>query len=373
MTPIQRLLLGTITGLSLAILSSTSVAAKKATEAPTLSAPTNVFIRNSLDADPSSYLGRFLKAGTTGAAVDEASTFQSQCSYFVKAKVVEGGDVMQDEFFNVSSSVSASLGLSKILNFGADAVNDKVVRVKYTLKKKMMSEIPDYAGFEACCKRAPDQCSDRYVGEFLMGVGAVYFGGSSGKNTSAGIQQGLPIPGLSTEIFPEIEFGFSTSWYRGSTFPNPVYFAFKLYENKDTGAPIASGCGDWVNAPPKSSQGLYFVGTSPQSDSEATGRTLAMNDAREQVVRYLGDQISVGNLKITTVTGGATVQTALQSRDQVEHMAAGVASFVKDESWCPTPVVTAAGNFYTVKVLAFLPNSQLAPAAAALGASIGAK
>lgn len=365
MTSTQRLLLGILIGLGFSLV-STSVDAKKSAEAPNLSAPSNVFIRNSLDADPSSYLGRFVKAGITGSAVDEASTFQSQCSSFVKAKIVDGGDVMQDEFFNVSSSVSASLGLSKLLNFGIDTANDKVVRVKYTLKKKMMSEIPDYAGFEACCKRAPDQCSDRFIGEFLMGVGAVYFGASSSKNAEAGIKQGLPIPGLNADVFPEIEFGSATSWYRGTTFANPVYFAFKLYDNKDTGAAVASGCGDWVNAPPKSSQGLYFVGISPQSDSEATARTLALNNAREQVVRYLGEQITAGSLSVTQVTGGGTVQTALQSQEQVAHMASGVASFVKDESWCPTPVVTAAGNFYTVKVLAFLPNDQVTQAATAM-------
>jgi hypothetical protein len=181
---------------------------------------------------------------------------------------------------------------------------------------------------------------------------------------------GSPIPGLDNVIFPQVEVGTEMAWYRGTTFTKPVYFAFKTSQVNLQEA--FQACGTWTSVLPKSSTGQYFVGVAPDADGESTGRQLALNNAREQVVKYLGEQITMGTVTVEAVGGtGASVGSMLASETNVERAASGVASFVKDEAWCVQPVTTARGNFTSVKVLTFLPNESLKAAAGAAARSTG--
>jgi hypothetical protein len=350
------------------------LAAKSKTTLPVLSAPNHVYLRNTFDADPSSYIGRFVKDDAQAAQIDEAATFKSRCSVFIKQKFVPGGNVLVEEMFNASTNAGATAGLGaagmKIANFGFELATSNVVRVKYTSTGKMQSDIPDPGAFEDCCKAAPDQCSKRYIGEFVQGTGAIYLGAAKGGKVDVGIEQGLPVPGLDTMVYPEIEFGRSVSWFRGTVFTTPVYFAFKLSETGENWD--NSVCeSDWVNSPPVSVQGQYVVGVSALAPSETTARDLAMANAREQVVRFVGEQLAMGTITVSEVAGtGATVSTALQSETTVQRVAAGMASFVKDRCWKLETVDQVDGRFYLAKVLAFIPNASVEQAARALTESV---
>jgi len=353
----------------LALAPAVAHAGKKDSEPTTTRPAPTVFLRSVYDMDPTSYLGRFIKPGTPAGALDESSTFVSKCSAFVKPKVVDAGEVFYTELFSASEAARVSAGIERVASLGFEAKNTVQTRAKYTLYEKMQGVIEDPAGFDACCKQAPDLCSDRYVAEFLKGAGATYIGAERQKKFKIGIVQGAGVPGLDLSVFPEIEAEQDTVWFRGTTFhKKPVYFAFKVSEVNVQEAHKA--CGPWTGAVPKSSLGQYFVGVAPNADGEATGRGLAMNDAREQVVKFIGEQISMGSLRVDTVSGsGAGVSLDLQQQGSVQRAASGIASFVKDEAWCVQPVSNARGMFTAVKVLAFLPTSSMEAAAKAAAAN----
>ena len=63
---------------------------------------------------------------------------------------------------------------------------------------------------------------------------------------------------------------------------------------------------------------------------------------------------------IIAMQAGATdaLSTAITSADLRQTAASGVASLVKDESWCVTPEATPGGNVYVAKVLMLLPKQD---------------
>ena len=329
---------------------------------PQVVAPSNMFLRNAFDTDPSMYLGRFIP--DDALVVDESSAMPLTCSQHITYREIGGGGVIYDEYFNASTEAAARVGVPVIAGVGgtvgAGAESSSVVRIRYELVNKMVAEPSDPGAFEACCKQAPDQCTGRYVGEFLSGKGAVWYASAN----QAGGKGGGTYEGIGAEV--EVKNG--VAWERSIEFPNPVYFAFKTTENRWTpdGA-AAGGCGDWVDAPPRSSQGKYFVGLSDPMGSERVARDAALRNGRVQTVQYLGEQISTGGLSATITSGDVTsLTTALAAEDVVEAASTGIAKLVKDESWCIEPEATPEGNLYVAKVLVFLPKASEAEAARAV-------
>ncbi len=161
--------------------------------------PDVLYLRTSYDEDPSVYLGRFIEPGTPIGQTDETSAFASECSAFVKAKVVRAGGVLYDEY--LQSGATGRLG----------------------------AQLPGVARvFGACCRRAPGMCSDRIVVEFLKGVGATYVGRRKGRSLNLEVTPSAVVPGLDVHLFPMLEVGSDTAWHRGTTFTQPVYFAFRV-------------------------------------------------------------------------------------------------------------------------------------------------
>ena len=132
----------------------------------------SVYLRNAFDMDPSSYIGRFVTDGDQN--LDEASGMTMTCSQYITHRFVEGGGVNYNEILNVSSSVAAQVGVPIIASGKGEYSKTGSVRVQYELTGKMLSEINDPEAFANCCKEQPDQCTRRYIGEFLQGKGVVY-------------------------------------------------------------------------------------------------------------------------------------------------------------------------------------------------------
>lgn len=332
----------------------------------------NFFLRNTYDVDPSTYIGRFVKDDVQAPQIDEASTFKSRCSSFIQPQVIQGGNVLVEQLFNASVNAGASAGVGaaglKIANLGFSLLSSNVIRAKYITTAKMLSDIPDAGALEDCCKMAPDQCSQRYISEFIQGTGALYVGATKGRQVKTGIEQGSTLMGLDTRVYPEVEFGQSMSWFRGAVFTTPVYFAFKL---SDTGPWNKNVCeSDWVRDPPRVAQGQYVIGISATVPQEGIARDLALANAREQVVKLVGEQIVMGTISTSTVVGGAVVSTALQSETTVQRAATGMAKFVKDHCWKIEEIDQVNGLFYKAYVLAFVPNASLTQAAEALSETV---
>ena len=139
-----------------------------------------------------------------------------------------------------------------------------------------------------------------------------------------------------------------------------MYFAF-LTTGAALPASADASCG-WCDNIPPSPEGVYFCGVSPPAPSEAMARDLAMRNAREQVVKLVGEYLS------TQATSEASlVQGYLGDRQATSAAASGIASQVKDTRWCPAATTNPPeGPKYTSKVLAFLSHADRKQAALSL-------
>jgi hypothetical protein len=325
-----------------------------------VAAPRSLWLRSTFDTDPSLYIGRFLGDVVTPDRLDESAGQQKSCSRFVKYKTVGGGGVLYDEYYNASTGASISAKIPQIATVSVGAQVDRTVRVKYQIDQKLVSYIDDPDGFQACCMRAPDQCTARYIGEFVSGVGAVYFG--SGRSVGGKVGMDLAISGIDSKIFPSLEVKDARTWERSVVFPQPVYFGFKVYDNAFTGQ-----LPDWTcesTEVPRSSLGYYFVGVSEVLDSAAQARDAAATNARRQVVQFLGEQVATGST--STTASSTALGTRLQNDTFVTTAAAGLARFVQVVRECPTQVPLPSGYSYSSKVLAFVPNVAVGDATGVL-------
>ncbi|HEY8374851.1 MAG TPA: hypothetical protein VIK91_00125, partial [Nannocystis sp.] len=236
-----------------------------------------IYLRNTFDTDPSTYIGRFIPPGATD--LDESNTLILACSTHIKPRFIEGGNVAFAETVNVSTQVAARIGIPVIADASASHDASRTARAEYILTGKIVAEIPDPAAFAACCREQPDQCTDRYIGEFIQGTGALLHQASnatkveaSGTNPQTGISGG---GGLDR----------TAEWQRVAEFPEPVYFAFKV---SPTAFTQGYNCPAWVNQIPRAEGGVYVVGRSDDVRNEQRARNLALANANAMALQAAG-------------------------------------------------------------------------------------
>lgn len=303
------------------------------------------------DKDPSSYLGRFVPTGTADAAIDDAEAMQTECSQYFQRKVVPAGGVTTSEYFAVAGGGGASFGVPPIaVEVEGHRVN--LLKVEYTQTEKWIAEIPpeNRAAFDACCTKAPGNCTDRYVSEFLAGTGSFYGADDSGGSASVGSTVG------------QANLNDGMQWRRGMELKEPNFFAFRI-SRREAGPSVCGGA--WDQEIPKRADGMYFVGTSKSLDDESMSRDDAMDNARRQVVKWLGEQIEQGRVEVQGYSGsGGDLKTHLTSEEHLARASKGVAALVKDECWRVNKDKTPTGYRYQVKALALLPAAMTSKAAA---------
>ncbi len=265
---------------------------------PSVSPGNAVWLRSSFDADASPYVGRFVPQGTR--ALDDAAAMQLACSKFITTRFVDGGGVKMVETFQASTEVGARLGVPLLVDAKGSGTGSQQVRVEYTLTGKLIADITDPAAFAACCKATPDQCTDRYVGEFLQGTGAVLT--ASSRKVEAGVEASHPASGVGGDVAVKN----SADWNKTVEFPNPVYFAFKV-----TKTPFnlqTSACPTWVSTPPPATDGLVLVGRSKEVKTDDAARQGALSDAEKQLWKATGASLQDAGTDAAAGTG-------LQARD----------------------------------------------------------
>ncbi len=175
----------------------------------------NVYLRSAFDSDPRLYLGRFVPKGR--GELDETAAMPLACSDHFDITYIEASG-HYDEVFQASGSaalaVKAPIGSAR-----ANANSAEMVRVEYQLQGKLVAKPRDGVAFEACCKSAADRCTERYIGEFLIGTGTVYSSTEAHGDASA---QGVVVP-----VRGSAEMAGDSSWHRTRDFEQPTYFAFR--------------------------------------------------------------------------------------------------------------------------------------------------
>jgi hypothetical protein len=311
----------------------------------------NIHLRATFDDDPTAYVGRFVPDGAKNEDLDENGATTTRCSKFFKPKVVNTNQEM-DEVMYVSRQAAASLGIVPVASVTASTGTSSTLRVKYTITKKIQVET-DAEGLDACCKADAKQCSGTIIGEFVMGSGEIMQASSADDSVHGS--------GITPKVKGGADYKDSTSWKRVSTFKD-MYFAFQTTATMgrlaagDTNAK-SDDC-SWCDTLPGSLDGKYFCGVSPDAPSESMARDLAMRNAREQTVKFLGEYLTTQSRTTSSLKG------ILDDQQFVTAAAQGLASRVKDEKWCKAEQVpTPDGAKYRSRVLAFFPNAQTQGAA----------
>jgi hypothetical protein len=253
---------------------------------PSAAPSSNVFLRNSFDTDPSIYLGRFIPRNATD--LDEGTAMPLTCTQHVTHRFIEGGGVKITETMSVSTEVAARIGVPVIASAQGSGSRTGEVKVEYTLTGKMVAEVADPAAFNECCKAQPDQCTDRFVGEFLQGTGTVYR--EEARSVDVGAKGTDPSSGVSGAAAVSND----KQWSQAIEFPNPVYFAFKVTQTPNNRA--TSSCGDWVDNPPVEPGYVFFVGMSRDKNNERSAREGATRTAKFAAVKSIGSVPAVNGV-----------------------------------------------------------------------------
>lgn len=243
----------------------------------------SIWLRNSFDTDPTTYVGRFVREEVT--ELDESNTMELACSKYITTHFIKGGNTLLTEEFQVSNHVAAKIGVPMVASGSAGYQHQRRVRVNYKLTGKLVAEISDPDAFVACCKKQPDQCTDRFVGEFIQGTGS--FSHHTVRDMSAEGQGTNPANGISGEA----EGRRSVELDHTVEFPEPVYFAFKVHPTFMQGT--VKTCPDWVNRPPRSDVGIYVVGAADKMRNYEEARNAALSSAEQMAKRSLGSETRV--------------------------------------------------------------------------------
>jgi hypothetical protein len=280
----------------------------------------SIWLRNTYDTDPSIYVGRFVPVGAT--ELDESNTMVLACSKHITTRFIEGGNVEYSEEMQVSTEVAIKLGIPVVASGSGAYEQRRTARASYTMTGKMVAEITDPEAFAACCKAQPDQCTDRFIGEFIQGTGKLEHQASrdidlqgEGTNPQTGIKG-------------EGGVARSAEYQRAAEFPEPVYFAFKINPTPYTQGAVDT-CPDWASQPPPAEDGIYVVGSAENAKTESAARKAALDNA-----------------------GGLAYQSS------------GVSVPVRPDSWCVTSKkVNKRGKLrYAARVLAFISADEIAAA-----------
>jgi hypothetical protein len=279
----------------------------------------SIWLRNTYDTDPSIYVGRFLPPGVTDP--DESNTMVLACSKHITARFIDGGGVDYSEDMHVNTQVALRLGLPVVASGSAGYEASRTAQARYKLTGKLVAEIVDPDAFAACCKEQPDQCTDRFIGEFIQGAGTLHH--SATRNLDLAGEGTNPQTGISGEG----GLSRSAEWQRAAEFPNPVYFAFKVSPTPYTQG-LVSTCPSWVDSPPATADGFFVVGSADNQRSEGAARNAAINHAGNMAWR-----------------------------------AAGVSVPVRQDEWCVTTTPGKRNKTrYSARVLGFVSNETLAHA-----------
>jgi hypothetical protein len=327
------------------------------TKTTVLSTKPSIYLRVTPDGDASDIIGAFIPDEVSDANVDEGAAVRTRCSKFITARRVPASGEYS-EIAAASSGAAGKLGVKNIAKVDLGGQSSEALLVRYTLIEKMQADV-DEDNLQRCCESAPDQCSKRFISGALMADGNYYaatdFSSGGGADVEALKVANLPIDA-------SVVYDSEMKWERKVSFKRQ-YFAFNMRRGLagglgKTGA-VADDC-SWTRKVPTDLDGMYFVGVSNPMLSEKEARGDALRDAKEQVVRYLGEWLAEGNMSVSKTVGTSNdLQTLMDDTKVKESLSGGMARSVKDRNWCgPEDQASPSGMRQVMKVLAYFPNTE---------------
>jgi hypothetical protein len=322
-----------------------------------LSTKPSIYLRVTPDGDASDIIGAFVPDHIPDAEVDESVAVRTRCSKFIAPKRVPATGEYS-EVAAASAGAAGKVGVKNLAKVDVGGQSAEALLIRYKLIEKMQADV-DEDNLQRCCESAPDQCSKRYIAGALMADGNYYaatqFGSGGDANLEALRVSELPIDA-------NIVFDSEMKWERKVGFKRS-YFAFNvrrgLAGGLDKTGTVADDC-SWTKKIPTDLDGTYFVGVSNPMLTEKEARTDALRDAREQVIRSLGEWLAEGSMTASKTIGNTgDLQTLMDDTKVKESLSGGMARSVKDRNWCgPEEQASPSGMRQVMKVLAYFPHSE---------------
>lgn len=336
-----------------------NVNTSRAQSAVVLPVKPSVFLRAAPDADATHLIGQFLPDDVVDGDLDESQGARTECSDFIKPRVIDAGGTYE-EIFGASNSIGGSIGYNNIASVKGERSTMSAVRARYDAVRKVVADV-DARGLAECCRQEPGACTQRYISSAIMGSGKIYVATESAHQLGVGAANIPNVP-----VTGDVLYKDGLKWESTRTF-TAQYFAFGLSRTgqpaADTTTAAAGGADcSWAKRVPRSNDGVYFVGLSDPMPSERVARDFAMKNAREQVVKYLGEHLAADQVTQQKLSGQiGDLQAQFEDTQTVDAIAQGIARFVKDERWCEPAerIDSPRGTQYTTRVLAYFPNSEI--------------
>ncbi len=279
--------------------------------------------------EPSPRAGSFLVPYTPSGEPDPArvGTYEvgpSSCSEALRFHTVPASET-RSELWLVDSGVGATLGLPRF-GLSASFGHKALAGLDYTVVDKLVVE-GGLEELEECCLRSPERCTDRYVSEVWRGPGKLY--------RLEGDEAALKTSLKALDKLGKLDFGTTRGWSTASEWPEQMYFAYRT-------APFqAPSCQSYMNDLGEVEGRVLFTGVSKKGLSEQDARRDARADAREQLVRYLGEEFSIRG-------------------DEVTSSAEALVSGVKDTLTCLDPVEQGPeGPMYLARVRMYVERAAI--------------
>lgn len=290
--------------------------------------------------EPSPKAGSFLirYAGDDPARAGAYEVGPSSCSEALTFKTVAANE-SREELWLLDAGVGATIGLPQFgVSIGGSAKS--IAGVKYQLVDKLVVD-GGLKALEECCLRSPEKCTDRYVSEVWRGGGEVH----RMTGTESGVKTSLKY----LDKLGKIDFATTKGWTMASTWGTDMYFAYR------TSTFQAPSCQSYMNDLPDVEGKLLFTGVSRRVLSEQEARRDAQDDARQQLVKYLGEEYKI--------TG-----------DVVATRAEALVSGIKDALTCTDPTEqTPEGPAYLARVRMYVDKAAVEAAVAEMQTETGAK
>jgi len=317
----------------------------------------SIYLRVTPDGDASEIIGAFIPDEIPDASIDESVAVRTRCSKHIAAKRMPASGQFS-EVAAASAGASGKLGVKSLAKVDLGGTSSEALLVRYALIEKMTADV-DEDNLQRCCETAPDQCSKRFIAGALMADGNYYAATEFGSGGSADVEA-LKVSEL--PIDAALVFDSDMKWERKVGFKRQ-YFAFNVKRGLAGGLGKAGAVADdcsWTKKIPSDLDGTYFVGVSNPMLTEKDARTDALRDAKEQVIRYLGEYLSESSASATATAGtSADLVTLINDAKVKESVSGGVARAVKDRNWCgPEEQASPSGMRQVMKVLAYFPNTE---------------
>lgn len=230
----------------------------------------------------------------------------SSCTEALQFVTVDATE-SREELWRVKSGIGASLGLPSFgVQIGGGSIS--MAGLSYEITEKLIVD-GGLEELEACCLRSPEKCTDRYISEYWVGTGSLHKLSSSNGAIKTSLKQ--------LDKLGKIDFGATKGWTTASSWGEPMYFAYR------TSAFQPPSCESYMNDLPEEEDRVLFTGVSEQLLSEQKARRSAQEDARQQVVRYLGEEFRIEGDEVYTraealLSGVKDALTCIDTRDTPE-------------------------------------------------------